>query len=113
MEFLLLGPFEAWTAGRRAVVGNRRQERCLLGILLLAGGRMVSTERIADLLWSGKAQATARGAVQTYVGRLRRELADHGLTIETRHDGYRIELAGHRLDVDDFAEASLAAAQGT
>src|SRR5690242_20734418 len=100
MEFLLLGPFEAWAGGRRVAVGNRRQERCLLGILLLAGGRTVSTGRIADLLWSGAPPDSARSAVQTYVGRLRHALADHGLTIETGHDGYRVEPGGHRLDVD-------------
>ncbi|XVU29285.1 BTAD domain-containing putative transcriptional regulator [Actinoplanes sp. CA-054009] len=113
MEFWLLGPLEAWDGGRRVSVGNRRQERCLLGILLLARGGVVGAERIADLLWGGAPPASARGAVQTYVGRLRRALADHGLTIETRHDGYRIDVAGHRLDVDDFAERGRIAAEGT
>ncbi|MFF5083284.1 BTAD domain-containing putative transcriptional regulator [Actinoplanes sp. NPDC000266] len=113
MEFWLLGPFEAWDGGCRVAVGNRRQERCLLGILLLARGGVVGAERIADLLWDGAPPASARGAVQTYVGRLRRALAHHGLTIETRHDGYRIDPAGYRLDVDDFAERSRVAAEGT
>ncbi|MFG1991912.1 BTAD domain-containing putative transcriptional regulator [Actinoplanes sp. NPDC048988] len=113
MEFRLLGPFEVWGGGLRIAVGNRRQERCLLGILLLAGGRVVATERIADLLWSGEPPPSARGAIQTYVGRLRRALGDHGLTIETRHDGYRVDLLGHRLDVDEFVERSRRAAEGT
>ncbi|GAA0448572.1 hypothetical protein Ade02nite_61350 [Paractinoplanes deccanensis] len=113
MEFRLLGAFEASVRGHPIAVGRRRQERCLLGILLLARGRVVTPERLADLLWSGEPPAAARSAVQTYIGRLRRALADHGLTIETRHDGYRVDIAGHLLDVDDFAERSRVAAEGT
>ncbi|WIN00375.1 BTAD domain-containing putative transcriptional regulator [Actinoplanes oblitus] len=104
MDFRLLGPFEIRHRGRPVTAGPRRQERCLLGLLLLEAGRVVSTDRLTDLLWDGEPPATARGVVHTYVGRLRQSLGDHGLTIVTRHDGYLVEPADHRRDVDEFAE---------
>ncbi|MGH3749391.1 MAG: AfsR/SARP family transcriptional regulator, partial [Micromonosporaceae bacterium] len=63
MEFRLLGPFEARHNGQRIEVGSRRQERCLLAILLLEAGRIVPLSRITDLLWDGNPPASARGVV--------------------------------------------------
>jgi DNA-binding SARP family transcriptional activator/predicted RNA-binding Zn ribbon-like protein len=112
MHLRLLGPFEVRDGGRRLVVGNRRQERCLLGILVLEAGHVVTTERLMDLLWDGRPPASARGAVHTYVGRLRRGLAGHDLPIATRADGYLVD-AGHRRDTDEFVELSRRAAEAT
>jgi SARP family transcriptional regulator, regulator of embCAB operon len=110
MDFRLLGPVEVLHGGRPVAVARRRQERCLLGILLLAGGRVVTIDRLVDLLWDGHPPAAARGTVHTYVGRLRRSLGDHGLTIATRHDGYLADLTGHRLDTEEFVELGRQAA---
>jgi SARP family transcriptional regulator, regulator of embCAB operon len=110
MDFRLLGPLEIRAGGQSLTPGLRRQERCLLGILLLEAGRVVTTDRLVRLLWEEK---PARGALHTYVGRLRRALGDHGLTIETRPDGYLVEPDGHRLDTDEFAELSRLAAEAT
>ncbi|GAA3831290.1 BTAD domain-containing putative transcriptional regulator [Streptomyces phyllanthi] len=102
MEFQLLGPFHARHEGQRVLVGSRRQERCLLSILLLQAGRTVTTARLIDLLWNGDAPATARSTVHTYVGRLRAGLRPHGLRIDTRHDGYAVEPGGHVIDAQEF-----------
>ncbi|MFD7442239.1 BTAD domain-containing putative transcriptional regulator [Streptomyces sp. NPDC059909] len=102
MEFKLLGPFEARHEGQRILVGSRRQERCLLSILLLDAGSVVTTARIVDLLWNGAAPPSARGTVHTYVGRLRARLKPHGLHIETRHDGYSVDPDGHVTDAQEF-----------
>ncbi|MBQ1069527.1 winged helix-turn-helix domain-containing protein, partial [Micromonospora sp. D75] len=104
MEFRLLGPFEARHDGRPVEVGSRRQERCLLGMLLLDVGRVVPTDRLIDLLWNGRPPAAARGVVQTYVGRLRGSLHAYGVRISTRGEGYVVEEDRHRVDVDEFAE---------
>ncbi len=104
MEFRLLGPFEARHDGRTVELGVRRQERCLLGLLLLDTGRVVSTDRLADLLWNGRPPAAARGAVQTYVGRLRAALHPYGVRIGTRGGGYVVDRVGHRVDVDEFGD---------
>lgn len=109
MDFRLLGPFEARHRGRPVEVGSRRQERCLLGVLLLDTGRVVPTERLIDLLWNGRPPASARGAVQTYIGRLRGSLTPYGVRISTRGEGYLVEADGHRVDVDEFGELVRAA----
>ncbi|MFR9776658.1 BTAD domain-containing putative transcriptional regulator [Micromonospora sp. MS34] len=103
MDFHLLGPFEARHDGRPVEVGSRRQERCLLGVLLLDPGRLVSTDRLIDLLWHDAPPVSARGAVHTYVGRLRSSLKPYGVRISTRGDGYLVEADGHRVDVAEFA----------
>jgi DNA-binding SARP family transcriptional activator/predicted RNA-binding Zn ribbon-like protein len=100
MEFQLLGPFEARHEGDRVLAGTRRQERCLLAVLLLEAGRVVTI----DLLWDGGPPASARGTVHTYIGRLRARLGPYGLRVDTRHDGYALDPDGHTVDVQDFAD---------
>src|SRR5690349_5525480 len=110
MDFQLLGPFEARAGGRSIVVATRRQERLLLAVLLLEAGRVVSIDRLTHLLWPGQPPRSARGAIHTYVGRLRRTLAAYDVTIATHGDGYRFEPAGHRVDATDFLEVAQHAA---
>ena len=52
MEFMLLGQVRAEHHGQPVDLG-RRQERCLLGLLLIETGRTISADRLADLLWDG------------------------------------------------------------
>ncbi|MFF0747615.1 BTAD domain-containing putative transcriptional regulator [Streptomyces sp. NPDC004267] len=104
MDFTLLGPFEAHHEGVRVPLGRRRQERCLLAILLLDAGRPVPTARLADLLWNGAPPAAARSTLHTYVGRMRAALRPYGVTVETRHDGYAIDGSGHTVDVREFLD---------
>ncbi|WP_344338123.1 AfsR/SARP family transcriptional regulator, partial [Kitasatospora putterlickiae] len=110
MEFRLLGPFEADHQGEPVLAGARRQERCLLAVLLLEDGRVVATERLIDLLWHGGPPASARGTVHTYIGRLRARLRPHGVVIDTRHDGYALVPGHHGLDVREFLELTARAA---
>ncbi|MBA4865441.1 ABATE domain-containing protein [Streptomyces sp. PSKA54] len=102
MEFQLLGPFEARHEGQQVLKGSRRQERCLLSILLLHAGRTVTTARLIDLLWNGEAHASARSTVHTYIGRLRAALTPHGVRIDTKHDGYAVEPGRHVIDAQEF-----------
>src|SRR5690606_16032467 len=60
VEFGLLGPFEARHDGAVVDVGKRRQERCLLGVLLLQAGRSVAMAKLVDLLWDGDPPGSAR-----------------------------------------------------
>ncbi len=102
MEFRLLGPFEARNVDRAVEVGSRRQERTLLAMLLLEAGRLITTERLIDLLWNDQPPPAARSSVHTYVARLRGTLTPHGVHIVTRGDGYLVEAEGHTVDVADF-----------
>ncbi|TDD99068.1 BTAD domain-containing putative transcriptional regulator [Jiangella asiatica] len=110
MEFRLLGPFEARHDGHAVETLVRRQERCLLGILLLEPGATVPIHRIVDLLWGVLPPPSARGTVHTYVGRLRTALGPLGLTILTRGEGYAVEPDGHTVDAAEFTRAVTAAA---
>ena len=102
MDFYLLGPFDARVEGRRIAMG-RRQERRLLGLLLLEPGRVVPLHRLLDLLWDGEPPARARAAVHTYVARLRSRLAPHGVALVTQGEGYVAEVAPERVDAHRFA----------
>jgi SARP family transcriptional regulator, regulator of embCAB operon len=104
MEFRLLGPFEALHDGVRVEVGSRRQERCLLAILLLHAGKRVSIDRVVELLWDGVPPRSARGVVHTYIGRLRASLGPYRLAITTRGDGYLVEAGTHTTDVARFTD---------
>ncbi len=50
VEFLFLGPVEAAADGSRAALHGRRQPT-ILAVLLAAGGRTVTTDRLIDALW--------------------------------------------------------------
>ncbi|MFE9655112.1 BTAD domain-containing putative transcriptional regulator [Micromonospora sp. NPDC006431] len=113
MEFRLLGPFEAYQDGQPVALSNRRQERCLLALLLLDPGRLVRTDRLIDLLWNGQPPASARGVVHTYVGRLRATLVPYRVTIGSRRDGYLVEADGYQIDIDEFSRLSYRAGDAT
>jgi DNA-binding SARP family transcriptional activator len=105
MDFRLLGPFEARVGGRSIPVGTRRQERLLLAALLLDADRLVPVDRLIDLLWSDDdPPRSARATIHTYVARLRATLTAYGVSIATRHDGYRLEADGHTIDAARFID---------
>jgi SARP family transcriptional regulator, regulator of embCAB operon len=104
MEFRLLGPFEAHHDGERVEAGTRRQERCLLAILLLEADKLVPIDRLIELLWAGDPPRSARGAVHTYIGRLRATFDPYGVSIATHGDGYLVEGGQHATDVARFVD---------
>ncbi|MFI5898213.1 BTAD domain-containing putative transcriptional regulator [Actinoplanes sp. NPDC051513] len=75
MEFLLLGTLEVRDRDGEPIAVGRRQERCLLGLLLLDVGRTVSTERLVSLLWPERPAQDPRATLRTYVSRLRSRIA--------------------------------------
>jgi DNA-binding SARP family transcriptional activator len=90
-------------------VGSSRQERALLGILLLHVGEVVSVDVVIDSVWGERAPVSARHMVHEYVSRLRGALADPSV-IATRAPGYLIEREACELDSVRFA-ALLASAR--
>lgn len=63
MEFGLLGPVTAWRGGHEVVITGG-QQRCVLALLLLEAGRVVSVERLVDTLWrDDDVPRTARNVV--------------------------------------------------
>src|SRR5262245_39520276 len=96
VAFRILGRLEAEGDGRRVAVSSR-QERALLGILLLQVGEVVSVEALIDSVWGDRAPASARHMVHEYISRLRGALADPSV-IATRAPGYLIEREACELD---------------
>ena len=73
VRFGVLGPLEA--VGERGPVDLKGpRHRAVLARLLVARGRVVPVTRLIDDLWDGDAPEGALGAVQTFVGALRKAL---------------------------------------
>ncbi|SCG64991.1 DNA-binding transcriptional activator of the SARP family [Micromonospora echinaurantiaca] len=70
MEFRVLGAVEAYAAGTSIDLGSR-QQRLVLGLLLLEPGRPVTVDRLVELVWGSDPPASARGTLQALVSRLR------------------------------------------
>ncbi|MGW0711828.1 AfsR/SARP family transcriptional regulator [Streptomyces sp. NPDC002643] len=116
LEFRLLGPVEAWHAGRPVRLGGPKP-RALLAVLLLRAGQVVPADALVDVIWGDEPPDTARALVQTYVSALRRALPHEAAdAIETRPPGYRLRPGVARVDLDEFesrtAEGRRAAAAG-
>ena len=74
VRFRVLGPLEA-VGGRGPLDLKGPRHRAVLARLLVARGRVVPVTRLIDDLWDGHRQPDgALGAVQTFVGALRKAL---------------------------------------
>jgi DNA-binding SARP family transcriptional activator/Tfp pilus assembly protein PilF len=101
VQFRILGPVEIETDGG-VVSLPRRRERCLLGVLLLEANRVVSVDRLAELLWDDEPPKRVRGAVQGHVSRLRAALAgiDGGRGVELGYAGEGYRMVVDLVDID-------------
>ncbi|MFC4006117.1 BTAD domain-containing putative transcriptional regulator [Nonomuraea purpurea] len=98
-EFRLLGPVGIW-AGDRLLGPSTAQQRSVLAMLLLHPGRTVSVDRLVEAVWGQESPASARNAIQGYVSRLRRVLADvPDVELVTSPPGYRLDLDPLRVDL--------------
>ncbi len=98
--YRVLGSLVVEDDGQEVDLGGPRQRR-LLAALLIDEGRVVSTDRLIDIVWEGDPPAGALRTLRTYVARLRRGLAGDrsGLDpIETVAPGYRLVVANDHLD---------------
>jgi YVTN family beta-propeller protein len=102
VDFRILGSLEALDGEREIRLGGGRQ-RGVLAVLLIHRGKVVSVDRIVDLLWGERPPDTAAKTVQVYVSRLRKALGE-GLLL-TRGGGYVLELVPEQLDADRFEQA--------
>ncbi|MEV5967152.1 BTAD domain-containing putative transcriptional regulator [Kribbella sp. NPDC051952] len=106
-RFGLLGPIEAWRGNERLQLGRRR-ERALLAVLLLEANKVVSAERVMDLLWDGSPSETARASLRSHVSRLRACLDpagrnQYGVRLGARGGGYLLETAPEAIDANRFS----------
>jgi DNA-binding SARP family transcriptional activator len=99
-EFRVLGPLELRRDGATVPVRAPAQRR-LLGILLLAQGSVVSTDRLAEALWPEEQPRSTRHAMQMTVSRTRRLVGDGGV-LEARSPGYVLEIDPAAVDAVRF-----------
>jgi DNA-binding SARP family transcriptional activator/tetratricopeptide (TPR) repeat protein len=117
VRFKILGPIEVTLAGAGVRIPPGRQP-VILAALLLEPNRVVSIDRLIDVVWEEKPPATARTQVQICVSALRQMFAGLGVEqpIETRAPGYLLRVADGQLDSQLFArlvaEAGVAERDG-
>src|SRR6478672_6364437 len=101
MRFGLLGLLEVADDGATVPVGPGK-ESALLAILLLHANQPVSTDRLADGLWSEHQPANANKTIQVYVSRLRKRLGPERLV--TTAGGYVLRTRPAELDIERFEQ---------
>ena len=109
--FRILGSLEV-CRGERAVPLSAAKHRIILASLLVEVGQVVPLSTLVDRLWEDDPPAGARAAVQTYVARLRRILRTDGY-LQTRSNGYVIDLPPASSDIQDFNDLLTTARSAT
>ena len=79
--------------------------------MLLRAGEVVPDQRLVDDIWGDNPPASAAHSLEAYVSRLRQALAPHGVTLERRGGGYRIDLGPAVLDSRVFEALVVEAVQ--
>ena len=107
MDFGLLGPVEV-RDGERLISLPSRQVRRLLVALLLTPNRVVSTDRLYEVLWGTQPPQSAANTLQTHVLHLRnvlepnRERRNPGRYVERKDPGYVLTVADEDIDAMRF-----------
>jgi DNA-binding SARP family transcriptional activator/basic membrane lipoprotein Med (substrate-binding protein (PBP1-ABC) superfamily) len=114
VRFRILGSVEAEVGDSSLQLGGGKQ-LAVLAALLLRAGEVVPLERLVDEVWGEDPPPSAAHSLEAYVSRLRQSLVPHGVALERRGGGYRIELGDAVLDahllealVGDASRASAA-----
>lgn len=106
LEFRLLGPLEVIADGGPLPLGGQRQ-RALLAVLLLEAGRVVSTDRLVELVYGGEPPRTATTSLQNAVSALRKLLGPDA--VETRAPGYVLRVDRSQTDAGRFEQLVILA----
>jgi DNA-binding SARP family transcriptional activator len=101
--------------GPRDFGGTRPKQ--VLEILLAARGRLVPTDRLAELLWGDRLPDNVAASLQTFISVLRRHLSSDRTVarelVVTEHEAYRFAAERVRIDIDRFDELVDAAGRAT
>lgn len=101
VELRLLGPVELRGEAGGGVGLGQPQQRCLLAVLAMSAGRMVTIESLIDRVWAQEAPPHVRDVVYTYVSRLRSVCRRAGAPAALRRSdgGYVLDIPADRVDV--------------
>lgn len=103
----VLGPVRAWRDDQEIALGPP-QQRCVLGLIAMAGGDPVPTWRLVNALWGAAPPPSALNVVRTYLKRLRRlldpERPRRGVSamLPRVADGYALGVAAETVDLWRF-----------
>ena len=100
LELGVLGPVRAVRDGRELGLGGPKP-RAVLALLLVAEGRVVPAEYLAEVLWRGAPPPGAAKTLRSYVSRLR-SLLDPEAALVARAGGYALTVQPDRVDASTF-----------
>jgi len=106
LEFRILGPVQAVRDGRELALGGPRR-RAVLALLLVAGGRVVLAERLAEDLWGGYPPPAAAGTLRSHLSRLR-TLTEPDAALVARGGGYALAAGPDQVDAARFERLAAA-----
>ncbi len=102
VEFRVLGPVEAWVAGRPVDLGHARQQ-CVLVVLLVEANRCLSPDQLLDRAWGDQVPRGGRATLYGYLSRLRRALrASDEVDLVHRSGGYELVVDENAVDLHRF-----------
>ncbi|MFD3403571.1 BTAD domain-containing putative transcriptional regulator [Kribbella sp. NPDC058693] len=101
MQLRVLGALEVWVDGERTGLDAARQ-RGVLALLAVRPGAPASRDWLIDQLWCGTPPPSARTTLQSCVYRLRRRFEGSALRIESRPDGYVLEVPAGESDLSEY-----------
>jgi DNA-binding SARP family transcriptional activator/tetratricopeptide (TPR) repeat protein len=97
VQVRLLGPVDVTIDGRpRPLVGLRR--KAVLAALALQPARIVSTDRLIDLVWGDATPATVTNTLQSHISYLRHLLGAR-TAIQAQAPGYLLDIGDEATDV--------------
>jgi len=112
MRFGVLGPVTASRGDQP--VPLTPMGRSLLAVLLVDANRSVSEARLSEALWGGNPPPTSKAALQNAVLRLRRTFgAAESSRVRRVYDGYLIDVAAGRLDLQQFDDLCRSGARAS
>lgn len=106
VEYCLSGVVAARVGGTTVPLGGPKQ-RCVLAVLLVHHGSVVSIDRLIDAIWADEAPAKALTSLRSYVANLRKVLTpatdDGTARLASRPNGYQLNLLpGDSVDLHEF-----------
>ncbi|WP_155293087.1 BTAD domain-containing putative transcriptional regulator [Rhodococcoides fascians] len=114
MIYRLLGPLEVTRPDGRPIDLGPRKQRAVLAALLADSGRVVSTDRLIDVLWQGNAPSSAMASLQAYISNLRRALRVDpaaASVIVRQPPGYVLDIDDQHIDRAAFLTEAESARQ--
>ncbi|MDP9862549.1 MULTISPECIES: BTAD domain-containing putative transcriptional regulator [Streptosporangium] len=104
-RFTVLGPPGLQRGDTRLDLGAPQQQAVLM-LLLANSGSSVRIGELVDGLWGERAPGSGGAVIRTYISRIRRLLAEHGLgsAISSRSGGYTLDPSLFALDATEFAD---------